>query len=154
MKSDSRVFSFYNQEALGLPDARTTMDLRTSTRVLLSGDWFYKWSRDGTQVRPRWVWLDTKSYLLAWAHSETHNPRFAGCIQLEHILRVIPRELIQADADGLPKSYYVLLIETTKRVLQLATEIRDKGDVWYEALNNVLSFIRRHDIASGALVPD
>lgn len=139
---------------MGLPDVRSVMDLRTSVQILLAGDWFFKWNQQGTAVHPRWVWVDTKSYLLVWSQHETHDPTFSGSIRLESICQITPRELNQADEEGLPKTFYVLLIETTKRVLQLATELKDKADAWFEALNSVILFVRRHDINKGALVPD
>jgi hypothetical protein len=149
-----RPFQDQRKYALGLPDARSTMDLRTSIETLRAGDWFYKWSAKGDVVRRRWVWVDTKSYLLVWSNRETRNAHFCGDVRLDHICQVTSRDLTSVDEDGFPKTYYVLLIETTKRVLQLATELKDKCDAWFEALNNVMGFIHRNDIAKGALVPD
>lgn len=140
--------------ALGLPDARSTMDLRTSIETLRAGDWFYKWTAKGDSVHRRWVWVDTKSYLLVWSNHETHSTHFCGNVRLDHICQVTSRNLASVDEDGFPKTYYVLLIETTKRVLQLATELQDKCDAWFEALNNVMGFIHRNDMAKGALIPD
>lgn len=130
------------------------MDLRTSIETLRAGDWFYKWNAKGDAVNRRWVWVDTKSYLLVWSSRETRNAHFCGDIRLDHICQVTSRDLMSVDEDGFPKTYYVLLIETTKRVLQLATELKDKCDAWFEALNNVMGFIHRNDIAKGALMPD
>lgn len=142
------------KSTLGLPDARSTMDLRTSIETLRAGDWFYKWSANGDAVHRRWVWVDTKSYLLVWSNRETRNPHFCGDIRLDQICQVTSRDLTSVDEDGFPKTYYVLLIETTKRVLQLATELKDKCDAWFEAMNNVMGFIHRNDIVKGALMPD
>ncbi|EPY41569.1 hypothetical protein AGDE_02355 [Angomonas deanei] len=111
------------------------MDLRTSVRVVSRGDWFFKWAASGRAVHPRFIWVDTKSYLLVWSSKETHDPTFSGSVRLESICQVTPREVVQSDGDGLPLVYHVLLIETTQRILQLATERREKADVWYEALN-------------------
>lgn len=141
-------------QQVGLPDVRSTIDLRTSTKVLQAGDWFYKWNRQGSQVHPRWVWVDLQSYLFVWSHKETRNPSFSGSIKLETISQISPSELVQADEEGLPKTYYVLMIETAKRVLQLATERKDKMDIWFEALNNVIVFVRRKDILKGTEIPD
>ncbi|KPI89904.1 hypothetical protein ABL78_0976 [Leptomonas seymouri] len=149
-----RPFKEQRKSALGLPDARSTMDLRTSIETLRAGDWFYKWSTKGDAVHRRWVWVDTKSYLLVWSSRETRNAHFCGDIRLDQISQITSRDLMSVDEDGFPKTYYVLLIETTKRVLQMATELKDKCDVWFEALNNVMVFIHRNDIAKGALVPD
>lgn len=140
--------------SLGLPDARSTMDLRTSIETLRAGDWFYKWTAKGNEVHRRWVWVDTKSYLLLWAKRETRDPHFCGDVRLEHICQVTSRELSSVDQDGFPKTYYVLLIETVKRVVQLATELRDKCDAWFEALNNVMAFIRRNGVTKGDMIPD
>ncbi|TPP47425.1 hypothetical protein CGC21_30335 [Leishmania donovani] len=139
---------------LGLPDAHSTMDLRTSVETLRAGDWFYKWTSKGDSVHRRWFWIDTKSYLLVWSNYETYNPHFCGSVRLDDICQVTSRDLSSVDEDGFPKTYYVLLIETRKRVLQLATELKDKCDTWFEALNNVMGFIHRNDMARGALIPD
>ncbi|KAH9588982.1 Pleckstrin homology domain [Trypanosoma melophagium] len=134
-----------NNDAVGLPGTRTTMNLRTSVSILASGDWFYKWNGKGTSVSPRWVWLGTQSHVLLWAHKETYETAFAGTMKLEKILQITSRELQQPDDHGIPRTYYVLLVETSKRVLQLATERREKADAWYEALNNVLLYLRSHN---------
>ncbi|GET89882.1 hypothetical protein, conserved [Leishmania tarentolae] len=139
---------------LGLPDAHSTIDLRTSVDILHAGDWFYKWTSKGDSVHRRWFWIDTKSYLLVWSNYETYSPHFCGNVRLDDICQVTSRDLSSVDEDGFPKTYYVLLIETRKRVLQLATELRDKCDAWFDALNNVMGFIHRHDLAKGALIPD
>ncbi|KAG5475462.1 hypothetical protein LSCM1_03582 [Leishmania martiniquensis] len=142
------------EPALGLPDAHSTMDLLTSVETLRAGDWFYKWTVKGDSVHPRWVWIDVKRYLLVWSNYETHNPRFCGNVRLDRICQVTLRDLSTLDERGLPKTYYVLLIETRKRVLQLATELKEKCDMWFEALNNVVNFIRRNDMIKGARIPD
>ncbi|KAG5475995.1 hypothetical protein CUR178_03710 [Leishmania enriettii] len=139
---------------LGFPDAHSTMDLLTSVETLRAGDWFYKWASKGDSVHRRWVWIDAKSYLLVWSNYETHNPHFCGNVRLDQIRQVTSRDLSSVDKNGFPKTYYVLLIETRKRVLQLATELKEKCDTWFEALNNVISFIHRNDTANGALFPD
>ncbi|ORC87143.1 uncharacterized protein TM35_000231140 [Trypanosoma theileri] len=137
-----------NRDVVGLPGTRTTMDLRTSVSILASGDWFYKWNGKGTSVSPRWVWLGTRSHVLLWAHKETYEPAFAGTMKLEKIIQITSRELQQPNDDGVPQTYYVLLVETAKRVLQLATERRAKADAWYEALNNVLLYLRSHNFGA------
>ncbi|KEG10398.1 hypothetical protein DQ04_03751010 [Trypanosoma grayi] len=137
----------------GLPGTRSTIDIRTSVSILAAGDWFYKWNSKGTTVSPRWVWLDAQSHLLLWAHRETYENSFAGTIKLEKIVQVASRELQQLNDDGVPQTYYVILVETTRRVLQLATERRVKADVWCEALNNVLSYLRALTFGSTHLQP-
>lgn len=139
---------------LGLPDAHSTIDLRTSVETLRAGDWFYKWTSKGDSVHRRWFWVDTKSYLLVWSSYETYNPHFCGNVRLDDICQVTSRDLSSVDEDGFPKTYHVLLIETRKRVMQLATELKEKCDTWFEALNNVMGFIHRNDMARGALIPD
>ncbi|CAJ1029307.1 Meiotic cell cortex C-terminal pleckstrin homology, putative [Leishmania shawi] len=140
--------------SLGLPDVRSTMDLRTSVETLRGGDWFYKWTAKGDSVHRRWVWIDTKDYLLVWSNYETYSPHFCGNVRLDHICQVTSHDLSSMDENGLPKTYYVLLIKTRKRVLQLATELKYKCDAWFEALNNVMRFIHRNDMTKGALIPD
>ncbi|RNF19166.1 uncharacterized protein Tco025E_04299 [Trypanosoma conorhini] len=147
---DRNGISGANNDVVGLPSTRTTIDIRTSVSILAAGDWFYKWSGSGATVSPRWVWLDTQSQLLLWAHKETHETAFAGTIKLEKILQVGSRELQQPGDDGVPRTYHVLLVETTKRVLQLATERRIKADTWYEALSNVVSYLRSHKFGAPA----
>lgn len=89
-----------------------------------------------------------------WSKRETHDSTFSGSIKLESISQITPRELIQVDDEGLPKTFYVLILEATKRVLQLATERKSKADVWFEALNNIIVFVRRNDVVKGTLIAD
>ncbi|KAG5501578.1 hypothetical protein JKF63_03408 [Porcisia hertigi] len=138
---------------VGLPDTRSTIDLRTSLETLRSGDWFYKWTAKGDVVHRRWVWVDTKSYLLLWSSYETLRPHFHHRLPLDHIYRVTPRDLSGVGEDGFPKRYYVLSIETAKRVLLLATELRDKFNAWFEALNNVMVFLHYNGTTKDGLIP-
>ncbi|RNF02487.1 hypothetical protein TraAM80_06384 [Trypanosoma rangeli] len=133
------------KDVVGLPSTRTTIDICTSVSILAAGDWFYKWGGNGAAVSPRWVWVDAQTHLLLWAHKETYESAFAGAIKLEKILHVDSRELQYPSDDGIPRTYHVLLVETTKRVLQLATERRIKADTWYEALTNVVLYLRSHN---------
>ncbi|EKF26600.1 hypothetical protein MOQ_009699 [Trypanosoma cruzi marinkellei] len=142
-----------NSDVVGLSSTRTTIDICTSVSILAAGEWFYKWSGNGTSVSPRWVWVDSQSHLLLWAHKETHESTFAGAIKLEKIIQVVFRELQRRNDDGVPQTYYVLLVETSKRILQLATERRMKADTWYEALNNVMSYLRSRKFGASFTPP-
>jgi hypothetical protein len=49
---------------------------------------------------------------------------------------------VERDELDRPRVFYVLLIETDDRLLKLATEVREKIDVWFEAIGNLIAFCR------------
>lgn len=121
------------------PFTKTTIDTKSSLTILREGDWWYKWDHTGSKVHLRWVWLDPTRCALSWTEKKTVDaPMFCPRIMLEDIQSVQTTQIVEHDSHGNPRVFYVLLITCTGRLLQLASERREKLDVWYESLNNLI----------------
>lgn len=126
------------------PFCKTTIDLQSSLTILSEGEWFYKWDHTGEKVKLRWVWLDHSRRSLSWSEKELHEtPMFGPRIPMEDLQRVTTTQITETDPHGNPRIFYVLLIDCASRLLQLGTERRDKLDLWYEALTNVIQGTRQ-----------
>lgn len=126
------------------PFSKSTIDIRSCFTILREGDWWFKWDSAGHKVHLRWVWLDTTRRCFSWAHKQTvENPMFGPRIPIEDMTGVTTSEIQETDPHGNPRRFYVLLIECTTRMLQLGTERRDKLNVWYEAVNNIIVQVRQ-----------
>lgn len=164
----------------------TTFDLRTSTRILTRGDFFYHLRYDYDRHRksfipiqrqlthsqtcvavPQFIWLDTRSYLLLWSSTPNHTSTlFHSSIRLEDINHITAHSFFQpttARSDGAfldahgkesGKLYYVISIQSSKVVLEIATELQLKADTWYDALHNVCEFIKHSALERRPKLPD
>ena len=124
------------------PLSSAPVDIASSVTILSSGDWFYKWNRLGNEVQPRFLWLDTSKYVLSWSRQQSRTSSFASYIKAEQISQVTTSQVVEHDELDRPRVFYVLLIYTDDRMLQLATEVREKLDVWYEAIGNLITYCR------------
>jgi hypothetical protein len=126
------------------PFCKTTIDLQSSLTILSEGEWFYKWDHTGEKVKLRWVWMDHSRRALSWSDKQLREtPMFGPRIPMEEIQRVMTTQITETDPHGNPRIFYVLLIECASRLLQLGTERRDKLDLWYEALTNLVQGTRQ-----------
>jgi hypothetical protein len=123
------------------PYATTTLDVSTSVALLRRGDWFFKWSKGGSEVKRQFVWLDTTSYMIQWGSSQKSASVLSNFVKIEEIMHVTTSEIVEHH-DTKSRVFHVLFIHTPARTLRLGTEIRQKLDVWYEALNNIIAFYR------------
>jgi hypothetical protein len=126
------------------PFCKTTIDLQSSLTILSEGEWFYKWDHTGEKVKLRWVWMDHSRRALSWSDKQLREtPMFGPRIPMEEIQRVMTTQITETDPHGNPRIFYVLLIECASRFFQLGTERRDKLDLWYEALTNLVQGTRQ-----------
>jgi hypothetical protein len=119
------------------------LDVNTSFTILKDGDWFYKWNAEGTSVHPRWVFLDVTRFFFAWGKRETSDATFCGKVKVESLRQVNTSQVVEYDDFDTPRVFYVITIATTERELRLATEMREKVNIWYDALKNVIAYYRR-----------
>jgi hypothetical protein len=124
------------------PLSSSPIDIASSVTILSTGDWFYKWNRSGTEVQPRFVWLDTTKFVLTWSRQQTRSSAFSSYVRAENCSQVRSSQVVERDEMDRPRVFYVLLIQADDRLLQLATEVREKIDVWYEAIGNLIAYCR------------
>jgi hypothetical protein len=126
------------------PYSKTTIDVQSSLTVLSEGEWWYKWDSAGERVKLRWVWLDHSRRALSWSPKQVSDPPLFGPrIPIEEMMRVKTTQIAETDPHGNPRIFYILLLECTSRLLQLGSERRDKVDLWYECLSNVMHGTRQ-----------
>ncbi|ORC87589.1 uncharacterized protein TM35_000211950 [Trypanosoma theileri] len=103
--------------------------------VLQAGDWFLKWTRRG-KVHERFVWLDTQRDIIVWGQ----NPRYAfvllSHLKLNDVVDVRPDCLFD---ESTQRTFYRLSFVTEERTIVFATEMRDKFDFWFNALQKIIS---------------
>ncbi|CAJ1028038.1 putative Meiotic cell cortex C-terminal pleckstriny [Leishmania shawi] len=116
----------------------STAEERGKVKVLLSstleklkvGDWFYKWTRVN-HVQRRYVWLNLQRGTLMWSSSAKKSAVFNSEVKLSTVMSVTP-ECLQVEMPV--RFFYRMSINTQDRCISLATEIRNKFDVWYHVL--------------------
>ncbi|KAG5476671.1 hypothetical protein CUR178_03844 [Leishmania enriettii] len=116
----------------------STAEERAEMEVLLgetleklqAGDWFYKWTRVN-HVHQRYVWLNMQRGTLMWSPSPRKSIALNSEVKLSTVRSITP-ECLQLD--GAIRVFYRMNISTHDRYIRLATEIREKFDLWYRVL--------------------
>ncbi|CAG9576414.1 Meiotic_cell_cortex_C-terminal_pleckstrin_homology_-_putative [Leishmania major strain Friedlin] len=119
----------------------STAEERAEMEALLSatleklqlGDWFYKWTRI-KRVHQRYVWLNLQRGTLMWSVSPKKSAVLSSEVKLSTVTSVTP-ECLQLEAPV--RFFYRMNINTPHRCISLATEIREKFDVWYHVLQQL-----------------
>jgi hypothetical protein len=124
------------------PYSSSTIDIESSVTILRSGDWFLKWSSKGKHVEPRFIWLDTEKNIIQWGKERGAASFFSGYIRIEEIHDATTDQMFETGTDDIPRVYYILILHTKHRKLQLATEKKEKMNLWYDAINNIALFYR------------
>ena len=135
------------------PYSTSTIDIDSSVTVLRSGDWFWKWNDKGNIVQPRYIWLDTEKNVISWGKERGAASLLSGYIRIEQIVEVTTTQMTENGPDDVPRVYYVLLIQTINRLLQMATEKKEKLNQWYDALTNIALFYRVRGTMTHAFDP-
>jgi hypothetical protein len=105
------------------------------------GEWFLKWNTNGSDVKPQYVWLNTTSYMLQWGKAPDSRSLLSSFIKLEEVFNVTTTQITEHH-ESAARVFHVIILHTPTRVLRLGTERRDKLDLWYDALTNIITFYR------------
>ncbi|RNF08522.1 hypothetical protein TraAM80_02759 [Trypanosoma rangeli] len=133
---EQRVVDSYSLSRLG----STTFSLSKYLVVgavlgtLQSGDWFYKWTQRG-RVHERYVWLDVQRHSLLWGPSPRPAFIFLSHLRIELIIDVRPECMFD---EATQRTFYRIFLVTEQRTVAFATEVRDKFDVWFDALQKIV----------------
>lgn len=110
------------------------VDLLNSTlEILQKGDWFYKWTRTNT-VHRRFFWLNMQRGTLAWSPSPKQSLVWNSELKISEVTSVKP-DCIRDATTG--RSFYRMFISTADRAICLATEVPQKFDCWYKAVEQL-----------------
>lgn len=121
------------------PYSISNIDMQSSLLVLRCGDWWLKWNKKGTDVQPRFMWLDMEKYLLTWGKDRDRATLLCGHVPIESILNVATDQMCE-QIDDSARVFYILVLSTIDQRLLFGTEKREKMDVWYTALSNVCAY--------------
>jgi hypothetical protein len=108
-------------------------DMQASLEVMSKGDWFLKWTRS-QEVHRRYVWLDLSRGVVSWATVPNASFFLQSHVRLEDITEILTQCIVD-DSDG--RTYYKMVIVTTERALAIGTEMREKFDVWVDAIQRL-----------------
>lgn len=87
------------------------------------------------------MWLDEKKHLLLWGKSRGAATILSSHVPLMEILYVSTSQHVEYD-DETARVFYMLKIVTVSRELQLGTELKEKLNLWFDALNNCVLYFR------------
>ena len=102
--------------------------------ILVTGDWFLKWTRHKDKVHRRFFRVTPDGDVLAWAMTPEAGLAFASVVRIADIASVEPSCVVD---EATNQTVYVMTIWSTTRVTQLGTEYREKFDIWYETLRRL-----------------
>ena len=124
-----------------LPSASTKplFNLADCVQVLSRGDWFLKWTRKG-QVHKRYFWLDVQRGCLVWGKHPDSSILLTSSLRLADISSIQAQCVVEDETN---RTYYKMHIVTQERFLHIATEKRDKFDVWYDSIQRLSDNLRR-----------
>ncbi|RNF14957.1 uncharacterized protein Tco025E_05749 [Trypanosoma conorhini] len=102
--------------------------------TLQTGDWFYKWTRRG-RVHERYVWLDIQRQSLLWGPSPRAAFVLLSHLRIDSVIDLRPDCMLD---EATQRTFYRLFVVTEERIVVFATELRDKFDVWFDALQKIV----------------
>eukprot|EP00759_Apiculatamorpha_spiralis_P028576 PhF_6_TR31140/c0_g1_i1/m.45603 len=126
--------------------------LETSIQVLKAGDWFLKWDGRKTKIHKRYFYLDQKAQTLFVSKAQRGSPLLSMAIGLAEIVHLenfillwdeqITDVLDPSQAPRRAVPVYCARIWTSDYEMQFGTEIRDKFDLWFDALTRLTTGTR------------
>ena len=111
--------------------------------ALMSGTWFYKWARRKDKIHRRYFWLHGNGTLF-WAKAPHANLVVSSSLPVTEIVDLEAKSEVDANTG---RTFYVMVIWTVNRTVQIGTELHDKFDMWFEALSNLSRGAREHNQA-------
>ncbi|EAN87595.1 hypothetical protein C3747_447g16 [Trypanosoma cruzi] len=102
--------------------------------TLQSGDWFYKWTRHG-RVHERYVWLDIQRHSLLWGPSPRSSFVLLSHLRLDAVMDLRPDCMFD---EATQRTFYRFFLVREEQTVILATELRDKFDLWFDALRKII----------------
>jgi len=162
-------------ERIPKPYSSSTLDIDSAVVLLTTGDWFYKlrvhvqsasivgpagWQIEASERR--YVYLDTTTFILKWGDKPGGDATaFSHYVPIDHITSVNIFTQSEASTQGPePRIIYYIVMQVVeggfhargraviKRLCVIATELRDKADMWFDALNTIKSFYRSKGAAA------
>jgi hypothetical protein len=162
-------------ERIPKPYSTSTLDIDSAVVLLTTGDWFYKlrvqiqsasivgpagWQVEASERR--YVYLDTTTFILKWGDKPGGDATvFSHYVPIDHITSVNIFAQSEASAHTPePRIIYYIVMQVVeggfhargravqRRLCVIATELRDKADMWYDALNTIKGFYRSKGAAS------
>lgn len=110
-------------------------DLRMCIATLEEGDWFMKWSQMKNKVHRRYFWIDETTGL-CWSKTTKADSFYF----FTKVMKFSEMTEIQTQCytdEGTGKVYYLMMIWSVQRFLQIGTELKDKFDVWFFTLQRL-----------------
>lgn len=86
-------------------------------------------------MHERYVWLDAQRETLLWGSGPQCAVVLLSQLHLHQVVELRPDCLFD---EATQRTFYRFLFTTKERAYVFATEMRDKFDVWFDALNQVL----------------
>lgn len=102
--------------------------------VLEEGDWFYKWSR-ANRPSKRFVRVDLRLGIIQWFFGPEDLHVLSHSIRLCEIMSITSDSVLHG-SDG--RTFLRMCISTPARNLYLATQIREKYNMWFETLQRIV----------------
>ena len=119
--------------------SRPLFNLAECVQVLSRGDWFLKWTRKG-QVHKRYFWLDASRGCLVWGKHPDSSILLTSSLRLAEVVSMQAQCVVEDETN---RTYYKMHIVTQDRFLHVATEKRDKFDVWFDSIQRLSDNLKR-----------
>lgn len=119
-------------------------EMRDILRTLRHGDWFLKWTRAKDKIHQRYFWLDETGTTLFWAKAPHAAVIFTSNIKVSEISD-LQTKTVSDPLSG--RTMHILIIWSVSRVAQIGTELREKFDLWFDALRRLTMRHREHNAA-------
>jgi hypothetical protein len=110
--------------------------------LLRRGDWFLKWTRKKDKVHQRYCHVSNRT--LHWGKAPDIHMMLTSSVPIAEIVE-IDSQCVVDEASG--RTYYVMVVWTLMRTLQLGTEVREKFDLWFDTLMRITARTRQHNRA-------
>lgn len=107
--------------------------LNDTLATLQTGDWFFKWTRTN-RVHRRFFWLNMQRGTLMWSRSLRQSLVWNSELKVADVTSIKP-DCIRDATTG--RSFYRMFIATADRGLCLATELPEKFDCWFKAIQQL-----------------
>ncbi len=157
------------------PFSNSTLDTKSAMLLLMQGNFFYKlrvrvktasvlgpaaWDIESWERR--WVYLDDSTYMIKWGDKPKGSATlFSHYVAIDDIVKVDMYNQIDPNYGGdAPRVIYYIVMNVVeggfnarsrvvqKRLCVIATELRDKADMWYDALQSITGFYKSQRVTT------
>ena len=161
------------RDAVPRPYSTSTVDVDSAVVLLSNGDWFYKlrviinpssllgpagWDIQSSDRR--YVYLDTVTFMIKWGDKPGGDATlWSHYVPVDHISSVNIFAQTETSHGPIPRTIYYLVLTVVeggihargraamRRLCVIATELRDKADMWFDALQTISNFYRSRGAA-------